>query len=45
MLLQYVPLALPFFLFLVGLFLFIVVLIQLRVTPMPDSALVQRRRL
>src|SRR6476646_2728078 len=29
--LQYVPLALPFFLFLVGLFLFIVVLIQLHV--------------
>ena len=29
--LQYLPLALPFFLFLVGLFLFIVVLIQIRV--------------
>jgi hypothetical protein len=29
--LQYVPLALPFFLFLVGLFLFIVVLIQIHV--------------
>jgi uncharacterized membrane protein len=28
---QYVPLALPFFLFLVGLFFFIVVLIQLQV--------------
>ena len=29
--LQYLPFALPFFLFLVGLFLFIVVLIQIRV--------------
>ena len=28
---QYIPLALPFFLFLVGLFFFIVVLIQLHV--------------
>ena len=29
--LQYVPLALPFFLFLVGLFVFLVILIQVRV--------------